>query len=265
MIVRPPASRRSPLARPSARTMAWLAGCVAAGVCAGLTVVAMSCSPARRHDVLTFFFDGVPPMGSGNAPSVSGDGTDATATAESAPGAVRGKARVVFYNHEPYFENRCGECHDRTGTGLLMSPRAGLCLSCHHENFEEDAKFVHGPVVVNGCTQCHLYHRSRYKGLLVDEPQKICIACHPTDTLTTGQHHATMDEKRCIDCHDPHGGDDRYFLKPGGRPDMSIAPPVAPPAVLTPILPRPRKEVPPSDTDEAESAGPPAPADPVTP
>ena len=44
------------------------------------------------------------------------------------------------------------------------------------------------------------------------------VALSPTlpsdvDDLTTGSHHAGIEQQTCIACHDPHGGDDPFFLK----------------------------------------------------
>jgi predicted CXXCH cytochrome family protein len=69
-------------------------------------------------------------------------------------------------------------------------------------------------VAVNGCLACHLYHKSEYPGVLVADAQTLCFHCHEEDAMRTDKHHATIEQDRCIDCHDPHGGDDRFFLTP---------------------------------------------------
>jgi predicted CXXCH cytochrome family protein len=72
-------------------------------------------------------------------------------------------------------------------------------------------------VAVNGCLACHRYHKSLYPGVLITDAQSLCYRCHVTKELTIDEHHATMEEERCIDCHDAHGGDDRYFLLPKAK------------------------------------------------
>lgn len=66
---------------------------------------------------------------------------------------------------------------------------------------------------------CHAYHQSRYEKILIADAQTLCYGCHETGALSTDEHHATIEIERCIDCHDPHGGDERYFLLPGAVRD----------------------------------------------
>jgi hypothetical protein len=52
--------------------------------------------------------------------------------------------------------------------------------------------------------------------LLLDEPAVLCLRCHDSADLTTGEHHQDPD-RPCESCHDPHGGENRYFLEQGER------------------------------------------------
>ena len=177
-----------------------------------------SCSPQAKHGVLTFFFDGVPPLGGVHVVPDAGLSADAAvSTAPDIPRPIKGRKK--FYNHPAYFENRCEGCHDLAG-GLLKSVREGLCQSCHPEK-PAKKKFVHGPMAVNACLACHRYHKSLYPKVLVADAQDLCFHCHDNSELRTDEHHKTIETERCIECHDAHGGDDRFFLIKKPEPDES--------------------------------------------
>jgi predicted CXXCH cytochrome family protein len=44
---------------------------------------------------------------------------------------------------------------------------------------------------------------------------KLCFECHEDSDLKKVQAHANTENKSCIDCHDPHIGQDKNLLKPG--------------------------------------------------
>jgi len=181
--------------------------CLAASA---MLLIGGACTTEARHEWLVYFIDGVPPLNlgvtdTGTPPS----DTDAGPPDLEPPKAV--KARPRYYHHPAYFENRCSGCHASDYGDLVMTPREGLCSSCHPDK-PPKTKFVHGPVAVNGCLACHRYHKSPYPGVLVADAQELCFHCHEMTELRTDEHHATMETERCIDCHDSHGGDDRFFL-----------------------------------------------------
>ena len=178
-----------------------------------VVMVAAACSRVLTHRVLSFLYDGVPPLESGIAqPEIEASET----SAEAIEGEPSGRREVVkkFYSHPAYRNNLCGGCHDVKAGKLLKTARQGLCQTCHPDK-PAKKKFVHGPVAVNGCLACHRYHKSMYPKVLITDAQSLCYSCHVTEELVTDKHHATIEEKRCIDCHDAHGGDDRFFLLPG--------------------------------------------------
>jgi len=173
-------------------------------------LLAAACSYEQGHQILTFFFDGVPPLKTEGSlvTAPEGPGGLQPGTGEPGAGAEAGK---VYYNHPAYQQNRCGECHDAERGVLVKTAREGLCLTCHPEK-PGKKKFSHGPMAVNGCLACHRYHRSQYPKVLVTDAQTLCFQCHEMGELRTDAHHATMQTERCIVCHDAHGGDDRFFL-----------------------------------------------------
>ncbi len=179
---------------------------------AAVLIAAAACSHEAGHRVLVFFFDGVPPLETGVTDLAVETAGDALATTAIEP-PQRVNAAKRFYNHPAYKQNRCPECHNVDGGTLIKTAREGLCQSCHPET-PAKKKFVHGPVALNGCLACHLYHKSLHPKVLVADAQTLCFHCHEEGELRTDEHHATIKEERCIDCHDAHGGDDRFFLIP---------------------------------------------------
>lgn len=169
-----------------------------------------ACAATNRQEVLSFFFDGVTSSASlsSGASGTDGPTPDAAGTAEFAA------APQQFFPHTPYRENKCGGCHDATSGQLVHPIQEGLCLTCHMRVVEEK-KFVHGPVAVGDCALCHHYHGSQLPNLLLADPITTCLNCHDRSDLSGGEHHA-QSERSCSECHHPHGGDNRFFVKRAG-------------------------------------------------
>lgn len=179
---------------------------------AAATTVALAicsaCSETSRYRVLSFFLDGVPPPGSKTA------AVDALAGSPTPTGGIEHAQPAPpqkIFAHTPYRENRCQGCHDLDSGGLTRSLDDGLCLTCHAPVVAHP--FVHGPAAVNACTECHHYHAAPFPKLLLIDSTATCLKCHERDDLGSGEHHADLDAKECGECHDPHGGNNRYFVK----------------------------------------------------
>jgi predicted CXXCH cytochrome family protein len=170
-------------------------------------VALAACAGTSRQEVLSFFFDGVPPPG--GFPAAAQTGPLESPGAISPTGLVAAPQR--FFPHTPYRQNKCEGCHDATGGQLVRPIQEGLCLTCHARLVEEQ-KFVHAPAAVGDCALCHHYHGSPYPNLLLVDPIKTCLNCHDRSDLSEGEHHAQPD-RACNECHDPHGGDNRFFVK----------------------------------------------------
>lgn len=187
-----------------------------------LAAVAVACvsvvscdTPEERHRVLTFFFDGVPPL---YAPDTGDVAADA-----GAPEARRGKARpkpqrtqTVWYKHKPATDKKqCVNCHDTRRGFALLAPKSALCITCHnHEKETRKYEWMHGPVAIGACAACHEPHKSPYPHLVSALGSKLCFRCHertPKGGKTRGCKRV-QDQVRCTRCHNPHGGRDRFFL-----------------------------------------------------
>jgi len=162
------------------------------------------CSVEKHYDTLSFFFDGVP---------------DPRAVTRGPPGTIKGDIRQspTYSVHKPWAEERCEECHTRT---LRMGSRdSGLCLKCHADSTTEH-EHMHGPVAVAACLWCHDPHNSAYAALLKAPAQGVCAQCHAASSLNTQRvpEHGQSD-RSCLDCHQGHGGRERFFLRaPGETP-----------------------------------------------
>ncbi|GFO64766.1 cytochrome c [Geomonas paludis] len=185
-----------------------------------LTLVLCGCDPVTRHQVLVSVLDGYPTL-----PPVEDLCRDSAAQAVEAAlkkqevvAAAAGQAPVRS-THLPYLEKRCNDCHkaDKSASdagdegGLLKSPEE-LCFMCHKGLLNKP--FHHGPAAVGECLACHLPHDSENAALLVLGKDGLCKKCH-TEARAAARMHAQFSDKNmpCINCHDPHSGDTRFFLK----------------------------------------------------
>lgn len=185
-----------------------------------LLVVALlfmaGCDPVARHRLLVTFFDEVPVLPA-----------EEQYCREAVEERARlAKARVVAKEakpedaasghsaHPPYADKRCNDCHqaEKTSVSGLLKPKNELCFMCHPAILKH--AFAHGPAAEGECLGCHLPHEANFPSLLVRDPAKLCDKCH-----SEGRVAATMHDRIkttgvvCIDCHDPHSGRSKYFLK----------------------------------------------------
>lgn len=173
-----------------------------------LPVILAGCGTAAGQRALTVFFNRVPAF---PEPEQYCQEYEA-----KKPVAVKGAlARVANRSsHLPYEEKRCSDCHkqDKDLGGGLVVERERLCFKCHPDILEHH--FVHGPAAEGECLACHLPHSSSYASLLMSELDKVCARCH-TEARVASAMHERLGEKgmMCVDCHDPHSGTSKYFLR----------------------------------------------------
>lgn len=172
--------------------------------------------PISRHKVLSTIFDGVPSLPP--AGEVCNEYCQQEVPVDVAgidSEAVESKAtQNTHSSHQPYKEKKCGDCHsnDKNVNAGLIVPKRELCGVCH-QNFIKGHN-VHGPVAVGDCLACHLPHNSQYPSLLKEDPDKVCAICHQEARLAAEMHERFVVKAiGCGECHDPHAGDARYFLK----------------------------------------------------
>ncbi|SHI77095.1 doubled CXXCH domain-containing protein [Malonomonas rubra DSM 5091] len=173
------------------------------------------CDSVARHKVLTTVFDGVPEL---PQPERLCDEYYEQRQAYEASGKILNEKGEVVNDdrssHKPYAEKACNDCHssNKDVNDGLIAPKRELCGVCH-TNFITGLN-VHGPVAVGDCLACHLPHSSNHKALLKEDPDTICATCHQEDRLAAAMHDRFVTKEiSCGECHDPHSGDARYFLK----------------------------------------------------
>ncbi|MEN8247290.1 MAG: cytochrome c3 family protein [Bacteroidota bacterium] len=133
-------------------------------------------------------------------------------------------------------EKLCYTCHDQQLTEQTVihqkKNKKGECLTCHsphssdngylltsdacyqcHDKKVRDYSFLHGPVAGNYCTTCHSDHGTGSKGLLIDAAPELCLGCHTESTIFMNKEHQVPGIDDCLNCHNPHGGENQFFLR----------------------------------------------------
>lgn len=183
----------------------WLGGLVVVGSLFALN----GCRDTeQRHDVLTFLFDGVPPL----------EGNTAGPADFSQDGDPRGRAETAWTLHEPL--NDCVRCHgDQQQKNFsrevkLVAPVPDLCYQCH-TGPTQLAGWVHGPVVTGDCLLCHEPHRTVTRYLLRKPIPELCYQCHDPRSVRAVANHDLAGYGQCDACHSGHASPERYLLKRG--------------------------------------------------
>jgi predicted CXXCH cytochrome family protein len=180
-------------------------------ICLATVVVLVSgCDPLITHKVTSTIFDGVPSMPSPE--QYCKDYHEQATLDELAAERIRQKKVVQEVSHSPYAGKRCNDCHDKNTDSGFVTAADALCTHCHKDFFR--GAFQHGPAAVGACLKCHLPHSSPYPNLLSKPPEIVCDACHAEARLASKLHITSLAKGMvCSNCHDPHGGNDRFFLK----------------------------------------------------
>ncbi|HEY5975226.1 MAG TPA: cytochrome c3 family protein [Geobacteraceae bacterium] len=148
------------------------------------------------------------------------------------------------YVHGPTGTFSCAYCHSTQGQPKYATPRrdASLCNECHADKGAElkKRKYLHGPVAAGMCEICHDPHGSENPAQLRQPINQLCLSCHeqvgkePHITqVTAGQSHPLSDKPdpsdrgrgrpmSCVSCHNPHGGDVRYYFQNNAEDRMQL-------------------------------------------
>ncbi len=186
----------------------------------GLTVLVLflvcvlSCNEVERHQVLTFFFDGVPPL---DGEASAEDNRIEADSRRRRRQQVGERPETVWFVHEPWKNRNCNVCHEQLDENKwalpkLTAPEPELCYQCH-TNYPATEPYVHGPVAVGECLFCHKPHKSRIAGLLKEEEPMLCYQCHETIETDEIPEHPSAPILLCTNCHNPHAGPTRMLLK----------------------------------------------------
>ena len=197
--------------------------CLAKGFLTAFLFAFLSCilltscgDPVTRHKVLSTIFDGVPSLPPAGEmcneyyqKRVAAEAEDREMTSAGADSAQNRSS-----SHKPYKEKKCHDCHsnNKNVNAGLIAPKRELCGVCHKDFIK--GHNVHGPVAVGDCLACHMPHNSQYPSLLKADPDEVCTTCHQESRLAAAMHDRFLVKTiSCGECHDPHAGNARYFLK----------------------------------------------------
>ncbi len=194
------------------------------------------CDQMTKHRVLSFFFDGVPPVKEASKTDVASQEAKQTALkkaktadkinieSQSQTAAPVIKAPTTV-QHPPYAVKMCYGCHQTTKITIaapvgftLLDTKLKICLRCHdymsQENLGKTFAWVHAPVQFGACLECHHPHETANPYMLQIWPiQKLCFKCHSEDRLLKTEIHEDIGDTACTECHDPHGSQARFMLK----------------------------------------------------
>ena len=169
------------------------------------------CTPEKKYEVLSFFFDGVP------------NPSDTAATGSETSGNTGGtKLAMMAFVHKPFAEGKCLECHKQPGLLVNTADLQDMCIKCHKDVLKKHP-ITHLPVVMNECMWCHSPHTAPDKHLLRAKAPALCMQCHD-GSLLTARTPAHMDPASdCLTCHLGHGGAKPSYLKPDLAPTTAPA------------------------------------------
>jgi len=173
-----------------------------------LSLLLASCDEVERHRMLTFFFDGVPPL-------------QTEASKAEASGLKAGKAADVapmggWHIHPPV--KNCADCHGEqrrmssSRKVQLVAEVPQLCYQCHTEYATLEG-WVHGPVATGNCLLCHEPHKTKPEFLLRKPVPELCYQCHELGAIRMVKNHAEESYTQCTDCHEGHAGATRSLLR----------------------------------------------------
>lgn len=192
-------------------------------VCA-IVFIFLGCDRETRHQVLTFFFEGVPPL-DGDPNEASGLSLVRTVVAEDGTSTMvpvihktPEELAILEQSHSSKHKiiKDCDKCHEgnmRSGRTQLKKTMPDLCYTCH-KNLGRLGGKLHGPFAVGACIFCHEPHRSKYVHLQKYPQPELCYRCHKQQEILNIKDHEKMIKQICTNCHDPHASLLPKLLKP---------------------------------------------------
>ncbi len=87
------------------------------------------------------------------------------------------------------------------------------CVTAECHGDLSKAEFLHGPVNLMQCEPCHIPVKNQHEFKPIAQGRDLCATCHTIDKPMSVVHKPF--ESDCSVCHQPHGGDNRHFVKGG--------------------------------------------------
>ncbi len=121
----------------------------------------------------------------------------------------------------------CLECHATSGKDLSPTHDKqplgkSRCTGCHDPHSSDIPKlllrFSHGPYAARLCSACHPAPVDGKVGLTAENVDSLCYNCHANfkaEMAGAGSRHKLLEQsnRSCMECHDPHAGNQEYHLK----------------------------------------------------
>jgi predicted CXXCH cytochrome family protein len=130
--------------------------------------------------------------------------------------SIEKKINQSKFLHQPVKEGTCGLCHEAHVAeyqGLMRKNGGEGCRECHQKALK-NFPFLHSPYKQGQCDVCHEPHGSSDYRLLKAEDPGICLSCHKENSALKKVHFdQNLGEIKCLDCHNPHGGDSRSLIR----------------------------------------------------
>lgn len=218
-----------------------------------LLLLLCACTRQTRHEVLTFFFTGVPPLETPSAAAMQASAADVAAQKQKAERGSRfseaSKAQSApaepekprYYSHPMWFEGQCDVCHEGSNLFTFQAPTAGSSAQSERVFFSGGGMPGALKMPANRlCGGCHVDKtglRAIKDQLWLHNPtaKGDCLACHdahqskisgilrkPAQELCMSCHKQEalaavsahrLEDKPCLDCHTNHMGKDRNLLR----------------------------------------------------
>ena len=178
----------------------------------GVIWISAGCNRHSRYRVLSTLFDGVPVPEQVAAGQAVPQGEFGHEEMGQEGGVI--PANIRYRHPATGTESECVLCHGNPRS--LVIPGKDMCLQCH-KKVKEKRKFIHGPAVLD-CIICHDPHEGKSEDLLRTMGNDLCYTCHyrkdKEDAFKTEAHKESKGESFiCLNCHDPHGGQDKFFVR----------------------------------------------------
>lgn len=197
-----------------------------------LTASLTGCEAKSRHQVLTFFFTGVPPL---DESEVTRDNEE-----KQSPSEMDQSKKVavvqVLYSHPIWAAGTCTSCHESTGTfslpgvvqkqtqsvfktgggmpGKLTLAENKICIQCHQDKTPlralTEKLWLHNTTARGDCLACHDPHQSKNENILRKPSATLCLPCHEKGSFRETPVHQS--EAECLSCHNPHMGLNKTLL-----------------------------------------------------
>ena len=109
-------------------------------------------------------------------------------------------------------------------TSAKPSETEKKCLECHQPIIQN--KFSHFPAQAGLCSTCHTVSAKHLEDgkdpVQTKDTAADCFRCHTQNDTGKVVHGALSYDQSCIACHNPHGGDKRFFIKAESVKELCI-------------------------------------------